>query len=253
MYRGRRPLAEKEGIKMHITRQKAIRIAVIALFVLAIAAVVIWWAFNRNEEEIVPEPVTAVAESEHKTEVTVVETEKLVTVEKTITGEMIQDGLQDMGFLITQEYFFTEVMSYSGAKEVNAFGFEVEIPLTESAYVVSYDGKVTAGVDFSGILVDMDDEQRKITITVPKAEIYATDIDFDSFTLYSEKNGIGNRISVSDYNASLSELKKNAQSKAEERDLIEQAEKNAENIIRVFTGSLVDTTLYDVRIKTSAT
>jgi hypothetical protein len=95
--------------------------------------------------------------------------------------------------------------------------------------------------------VEKDDAAKEIIVRLPAAEIRYLDIDPESFVLYSEKEGIGNKISMNDYNDSLIELEKNAEKKAIERGLLDRADENAEKVIANFISSLVDTAEYTVR------
>ncbi len=165
-----------------------------------------------------------------------VEHETIVEVEKKITSEIIQDGLNNMGFLISQEYYFTEVVEYSSIKTL----LKINIPFTQSGYLISYDGIVEAGIDMTQAKVKKDDDQRTITITLPQPVIKSVSIDFDSFQVYSEKESIFNPITVEDYNNSLKELEATAREKAVERGVLEQAEKNARVVISGFISGLVD-------------
>lgn len=221
-------------------------VAAIAVMVLAVAVILIVWAVGRGHDEPMAEPAALPALSEPEIQVVYKEkeVEKLVEVEKVISGDIIEDGLNDMGFLVTQEYWFTEVMSYSSTK--NLFG--IQLGITESSFLASYDGKVTAGVDFSKIKVEKNDELQRITVKMPAAELLDTTIDTDSFTLYDEKEGIGNNISIKDYNVSLTTLKQGATDKAVERGVLDKAQENAEQMIRDFVSSLVDTTMYEITL-----
>ena len=141
-----------------------------------------------------------------------------------------------MGFLISQEYYFTEVVEYSSIKTL----LKINIPFTQSGYLISYDGIVEAGIDMTQAKVKKDDDQRTITITLPQPVIKSVSIDFDSFQVYSEKESIFNPITVEDYNNSLKELEATAREKAIERGVLEQAEKNARVVISGFISGLVD-------------
>ena len=167
--------------------------------------------------------------------------EKLV--ERTITAEIIQDGLKDMGVLETQQYFFTEILSASKTKKI----FGLALPFTESSYIISYEGAVTAGVDLTKVRIIKNENDSTVTVYLPRAEITSIDIDMDSFQLYSEKNGLGTHFSVSDYNASLAELEKNARESALSHGLTEAADKTAQLVIRNFIGSMIDLNKYTVR------
>ena len=176
------------------------------------------------------------------------EVEKLVETEKVVTAAVIEDGLRDMGKLVTEEYFFTEVVTFSSIKSY----LKVEWKITESSFLASYDGVINAGIDFAGIDVVKDEEHKTVTVTLPAAEILAVDVDPDSLTVYSEKNGLGNHITVEDYSSALSVLEQNATAKALDKGILEKAEQNAERLIRPFIGSLVDLNEYSLRFERAA-
>lgn len=209
-------------------------VGLIVLALALIAALVIVHAVRKGREggavpAVTPRPSAEVVVRER-------EVEKLVTVEKEITAEILRDGLRDVGLMITDEYYYTEVVSYSSTKKLWKF----DLPLTESSYLIGYDGVVSAGVDFTKAGVRKDEGAKRITVALPKAEIRYNDIDMESFTLYGEKQGVGNRVSVADFNESLVELKRNAEEKAVERGVLTRADENAQRIVRNFVGSLID-------------
>ena len=204
-------------------------ISIAALAVVIIILLVV--GLTKKQPEIQP-----AASLQPQVEIQTVEKEKIVEVEKKITSEIIQDGLNNMGFLISQEYYFTEVVEYSSIKTL----LKINIPFTQSGYLISYDGIVEAGIDMTQAKVKKDDDQRTITITLPQPVIKSVSIDFDSFQVYSEKESIFNPITVEDYNNSLKELEATAREKAVERGVLEQAEKNARVVISGFISGLVD-------------
>ena len=222
-------------------------LAVIALT--AVVVLIVWAAGRKGAQELpVPEAPTRSEEPDIRVVYKEKEVEKLVPVEveKVITGDIVQDGLNDMGFLVTEEYWFTEVTSFSSVKSV----LGIELSITESNFLVSYDGSVTAGVDFSSIEIAKDDVLMTVDVTVPAAVIRTVSIDNDTMKCYSEKNGVGNPISVEDFNQSLVTLKQGAEQKAVERGVLERADENAEKLIRDFVGGLVDLTQYRLTYRT---
>jgi hypothetical protein len=108
---------------------------------------------------------------------------------------------------------------------------------------------VTAGVDFNDISVEKDDTDKVITITVPQSQIQYIDIDYDSFKIYSEKDGLWNPTSIEDYNDSLVDLKKNAEDKAIEKGVLDKADENAKAIIKNFVTGMVDDLDYTIKWK----
>lgn len=229
------------------TRKEKVYLILIAVIVLAIAIVLIVGLSGRSSKAPSPAP-TPIPTPQTTTKVLVKEVEKLVEVEKEISSEVIEDGLNDMGRLITEEYYFTEVVSFSSVKKF--LKTDITLGFTESSYLASYEGTVSAGVDFSGIRVEKDDEAGRITVHIPKAEIYSISIDPNSFELYSEKTGIGNPLSIEDFNTSLVELESTAKSKALDRGLLDKADENARSVISNFVSSLTDSSAYSLKFVT---
>jgi len=220
-------------------------IAALVLVACAIVAVISFSCRGTEENTAAPEAqLAADAMAFPERTVVTVEREGPATVEKTISVATLQDGLKEMGILITEEYYFTEVVSYSSVKEF----LGMKIDATETTYLVGYDGVVTAGVDFTAITVEADEENRVITVHIPAATVQNTVVDTGSFTLYSEKQGWWNPASAADYNASLKELETNARGKALEKGLLTRADENAQKLICNFIRSFAEAADYTVVI-----
>ena len=100
---------------------------------------------------------------ENTNTVTEVVENAITETETTISGETIREGLNDIGELATEEYFFTRVETFDKSKNIKG----IKIPFTESKFVYSYDGIVKAGIDFADVSVEKDDLKKIITITLP--------------------------------------------------------------------------------------
>lgn len=207
-------------------------ILTIVLILAMCTSVILWLCSEGKEPPVQPEELITVPDET----VVIREVEKLVEVEKVITAQIIEDGLRDMGKLVTAEYFFTEVISYSDQKKL--FG-KINLPFTKSSYLASYDGTVWAGIDFSDISVKKDDTGKNITVTLHHAEIQSVNVDKDSLTTYSEKEGLGNPTTLADYNTSLTELENTAKKKAKSRGLLDSADENAKLLIEKFIIGLI--------------
>ena len=218
-------------------RRTVILITAIAVVFLCIVAVLIWGvAADRGEA---PEPQSRpAAEKQEEPR----DGKKLLDVELEVLLKTLEDGVRDMGLLITQEYYFTDAVTQSKVKTL----FSIPLGFTETTYVATYDGVVTAGIDFTDISIGLDVREKKVTVQMPKAEVQNVDIDPNSFVLYSEKNGLGNPLSISDYNGSIIDLENKARSQAVERGLLDQADENAKRIVRNFMGGFLDLTKYDI-------
>lgn len=224
---------------MTANKRKTAYILGIALMVVVIIAAVVIGLSGRGSPqvaEVAPAPTPEVIVRER-------EVEKIVYEEKTITADMVREGLRDLGELVTQEYYFTEVIDYSKAKKIDLdlkiFAVNGKLPFSESRFLISYDGVIAAGIDFTRISVRKDDEQSTVVVSLPPARILYTDVDPESFQLYDEKNSLLNPLSVSEYNEALLDLENNAAAKAIDRGLLEKADQNAENVVRNFIAGML--------------
>lgn len=172
----------------------------------------------------------------------IIEKEVVIEKEVEITGEIIKSGLQDIGELATEEYYFTGVETYDSTKTIKGFN----VPFTKSTFIYSYDGKIKAGIDFSQIDVEKDDLTKIITISVPAAHILSSEIYPESFQLYDEKNSIFNPISVSDVNDTILELKQTSEQDAIKKGLLKRADENAALILKNFLSGF-DLSDYTIR------
>jgi len=171
-------------------------------------------------------------------------TEKLyanetVKAEVTINTQIIEDGLREMGTLITQEYYFTQLEEYTNTEKFWIFD-------STASFTYSYDGVVAAGIDCSKITVVKDDEKKVVTIKIPKAAITSVTIDNDSFKKYEEKNGLWNKVTTDKFNDSMAEFKKKAEENALNRGIIKNADESAEKMILSFAKSLSVTEDYSI-------
>ncbi len=175
--------------------------------------------------------------------------ETIVEVQHQVTAEELSAGLNEMGQLITAEYYFTAVASAS-TQLAPILG--IKLGFTESSFLAGYDGVITAGIDFSLIRVDKDEEKGRVTVTMPAAVIFNVDIDPDSFQLYNETSSIFTDITAEDYNNALLELEATEREKALARGILDNADENARKLVRSFIGSLLDPAEYDVEFVTGA-
>ena len=223
-----------------VTEKKRMKLLVglIVLVLTAIVVLLIVYAAGGRGKAAVPSAVTPRPAQE--VVVREKEVEKIVTVEKEISSAILTDGVRELGLLVTDEYYFTEVVSYSSIKKL----WKIDLGITESSFLASYDGVVRAGVDLSAAVIEKDGERKRITVSLPPAAITDVDIDPESFQLYSEKAGLGNPISAEDFNNALVELEATARDKALARGLLDRADENAHALVRRVVGALVDLNEY---------
>lgn len=178
-----------------------------------------------------------------QTATTIKEKEKKDKAVITVNTKTIQDGLAKMGIMITQEYYFTQVETYTKDKNV-LFVFP-----TTSGFTYSYDGSVLAGIDFGQVQIETDEDTQTITVDLPASEIQAVTIDRDTFKVYSEKDSLWNPLKLEDYNVSLVEFENSAKEKALENGILKRSDEQARTIVREFIGSLPNSSAYKVIFK----
>jgi hypothetical protein len=199
---------------------------------LAVILLICYGTRRRTEKEVAAQAVTTKTEKEKKDKVLI-----------SVNTETIRDGLSDMGFLVTQEYYFTQVEKYT--KEKNIF---IVIPST-SGFMYSYDGAVMAGVDFGKIAVETNEAAKTITVDLPDSEIEAVTIDKDTFRIYSEKESLWNQLKLEDYNISLVEFENAARDKATQSGILERSDAQAQNLVRQFIRNFPDMSKYTIEFK----
>lgn len=213
------------------TRKERAYLIAILVVLAAIIGVIIFGAYLRRSAAEAAAAVTPAPTAEQK------QGFSLVKEEETVVLETVQDALKAMGELTTEEYAFTEVITYSNLKQF----LGIDLPWTETNYIASYDGVIRAGIDFTAIKVagEQRDDGVHLTVTLPKAKIQSTEIDPNSFVLYSEKTGLGNPLSASDFNQSLTELERDAQKNAIDKGVLDRADEQARLLIERFIQSVL--------------
>ena len=217
---------------MKQNRNRVYIVVTAAAIVLAVILLLNYVISRRDEQSEAAQTVSTVEEKEKKDKVLI-----------STSTETIRDGLSNMGVLITQEYYFTQVETYT--KEKNIF---IIIP-SSSGFMYSYDGAVLAGVDFEKIGIETDEDRMTISVDMPESEIQAVTIDRDTFKIYSEKESLWNPLKLEDYNISLVDFEDAAREKAIAGGILERSDKQAQNLVREFITSLPNMGQYTIEFK----
>lgn len=216
-----------EGLKgEHMKKKDKLMLGLIGVLIAACAGVILYSCTRPAETASADLPVASARPTREPREPKV--------VVKELDVRMIEDGLHDMGFLTTQKYWFKEVVDY---KKIEKFLIVIN---SESSYLASYEGYVTAGISFADIQVEKDEAAKTVTVRLPEAEIETVYIDHDSMVKYSEKNGIFSQLTIDDFNDGLKGLEETAEKNAVERGLLVNAHENAVLLVRNFVIGLLD-------------
>lgn len=153
---------------------------------------------------------------------------------ETHTGETITSGMNNIGFLCTSTYYYTHAESYSDTLYFEGYA----IPGTTTSFVYTCDGVITAGVDFSQAVVEVDEDTGVITVTLPAAVIYSNDIDEDSFQILDNTTGLFNSLDLEAVTTSFTDMKHEEEDKALDKGILEDAEKYAALIVENFINGM---------------
>ena len=101
--------------------------------------------------------------------------------EQEVTIEYIDKKLQNIAELSTAEMIYSSLYTVTEGK----------IPfLTQKGFSMVYTATVRAGIDISGMAVAVDD--KRVIVTLPKAEILMLKVDPESIQFYDEKHALFN-------------------------------------------------------------
>ena len=138
-------------------------------------------------------------------------------------------GLKDMSELVTQTCTVTVIQD---SKKNLTFFKDHKIPLTESRQIFSYDFYVDASIKFNKITFDVDNKNKIITFNLPHANVYKTTIILDSFNSYYESDSLFTEIDLSENNDAKKQMAIDAEEKCIKNKLLENADKNAEELLK---------------------
>lgn len=133
---------------------------------------------------------------------------------------------EDIGELATQAAYLTEVEHTDDSNKL----FDISLPFTQSQYIYSYDIIIKAGLDFSQI--EWEQNGTNIRIRMPEIKILSSELKPDSLVVYYENQSVFNPLTLKDDSEAMQELIAKAQTDAIANGLLENAQENAESLIR---------------------
>ena len=171
----------------------------------------------------------AKAAAEKPTEVE--EPYRFIVEETKVTTETVEQALEQASDLVTLAYRYKSASTVSDVKKF----FEIELPFTESRSVFTYTGTVRVGYDLSAIGIDVDNDAKKITLTMPAQKIISNEIDFDSFEFIVDESSVFNPQKMSESTPAIDDLKKDAEKLVKgDEEFAAEAQKNAEVVLESF-------------------
>lgn len=160
--------------------------------------------------------------------------------EPEITTTIVSRQLQTMQDLTT-------------AKE-NDYGFEEFSEgniahVNKKKFTMFYSYEIRAGVDLAKAKIAVDDTNRIISITLPKADLQSVSVDPDSLRFFDSESSLFNGNEVTDTAEALKRAKKSAADKASKSKLLQEADKQAKQIVEKAYSQIAKTDGYKVKVQ----
>lgn len=152
--------------------------------------------------------------------------------EPKITTTGLTQQLQEIEELATMSYNYTKVGKFSNNLTFNGW----DIPLTQKSFLITYDGKLKAGVKMDKAEIKI--ENNDIIVSIPEIEILSNEIDESSIEVYDETKNVFNPISVNDYAAFATKQKDAVAEEAIENGLLSEAATKTQNTIKKYLNAL---------------
>ena len=129
--------------------------------------------------------------------------------------------------LVALEYPFSDCDRFSYYQKIEDW----QIPFTEKAFVMKWDGIITAGIDMSEVSISTNKAGDKLIVTIPSTKILSFTIDEDSFQLLEEQNNLFNPISVEDMMDLDIQVEEQLKNRAIDNSLLRTAQSNVKLLI----------------------
>ena len=150
----------------------------------------------------------------------------------TITSDVLTNSVQQAQELTTVKYLYSNMGKFE--ESTDFYGWKV--PFTTKAFIIYYDGEITAGVDLSEATVEKQGDQ--VPVSLPQAKILTHPIDEDSIQVFDETSNVFNPIRITDYTEFSKDQKEALEEKAVNNGLLEEARSRAEDSIEGLLLSL---------------
>jgi len=159
--------------------------------------------------------------------------------DKVINSTVITERLSKISELSTVKYNYTNVLALKDSKKFKDFS----IPFTEKSFLIKYSGYIKAGVDFKDL--DVVVNEKKVTITLKKAEIFDHVINNEDLFVYDEKSSMFNKLSMQDMIDEISNEKSKIEADLVKTGFLDEATANTKLLLE---GILSDMSFENITI-----
>lgn len=155
------------------------------------------------------------------------------------SSSTIMNRITHIQELALVKHNYTGVISY---KDYMKF-LNINIPLTDKYFLLKYNGYLKAGVDFSRVKIDVQNDST-IHASIPKPKILDTVIDEKSVEVFNESENAFNPIKISDYNEALTREKNNMIKDAIDQGILSDATEQAKIVLRTMLEEMGFSQIY---------
>lgn len=149
-----------------------------------------------------------------------------------ITSTSLTQQLQEIEELATLSYNYTKVGKFSNNLKFNGWN----IPLTQKSFLITYSGKLKAGIKMDKINISL--KNNLITVSIPEIEILSNEIDENSIEVYDETKNVFNPISINDYTEFAKKQKEDVAQEAIENGLLSEAATKTQKTIKRYLNAI---------------
>lgn len=161
------------------------------------------------------------------------ELEKVTNPVVEVDAEQVEAEIRSISELATIEYKYTNVGVFSG--EID-FDFDwlngKKIPFTGKEAVISMDGTIKAGIDFSKVKVVCDDAKKTVTVKLPPSQYLSNELDESSLKTIIDEQSVFNKLKQEDHNHLRKQIKETAVEYADKNNILGQADERAKTMIK---------------------
>lgn len=146
-----------------------------------------------------------------------------------LLSNTIEEQVTNLVELATVKYNYTNIVEYDDVLKFKG----LNLPFTNKRFIVKYSGYIKAGIDLENVEIDMKNKDT-VSLRMNKPEIVENVISEEDVYFYDEKDSIFNKISFADLYTVLIEEKEKMKQEVIEKGILNDAEKNGEEILKSF-------------------
>ena len=147
----------------------------------------------------------------------------------------LEEQILAIGELATLQYDYKTLIQSADSRQIKGW----TIPLTQKSVIIAVDGTIKIGVDMSEVSINASEEEKIISISVPKSKILSHELHEDTIAVLEEKSGLFNRISIEDWPVMAISEKQAMVDKVSESDMFARAGNDAVRMLQSLISSII--------------